>query len=72
MPRGAPPQPFEALLPFYNGAFTSTNALKGRATRVPSEARKAYLDEISRYQQMVADFRDALQKTAELKKTREG
>ena len=68
MPRGAPPLPFEALTPFYNGAFFSTTALKGRAAKVPPEARKAYLEEISRFQQMISEFRDAVAQTAELKK----
>ena len=68
MPRGAPPLPFEALTPFYNGAYFSTTALKGRAAKLPPEARKAYLEEISRFQQMISEFRDAVSKTAELKK----
>lgn len=68
MPRGAPPLPFEALLPFYNGAFFSTTALKSRATKLPPEARKAYLEEISRFQRMAAEYREAILKTVELKK----
>ena len=69
MPRGSPPLPLEALPPFYNGAFFSTVALKGRAAKLPPEARKAYLEEINRFQQMIAEFRDAVTKTVELKKT---
>ena len=67
MPRGAPPLPLEALPPFYNGAFFSTVALKGRAAKLPPEPRKAYLEEISRFQQMIAEFRDAVARTVELK-----
>jgi hypothetical protein len=69
MPRGAPPLPFEALTPYYHGAFFSTTALKGRAAKHPPEARKAYLQEISRFQQMITEFRDAVAQTAELRKT---
>jgi hypothetical protein len=67
MPRGAPPLPFEALTPYYNGCFNTTVALKGRATNLPSAARRAYLDEINRYQQMISEFRDGVAKTVEIK-----
>ena len=70
MPRGSPPLPFEALLPFYRGAVFSTTALKGRTSKLPPEARKPYLDEVSRFQKMASEILQAVEQTAELKKAR--
>lgn len=71
MPRGSPPLPFEALLPFYRGAVLSTTALKGRVSKLPPEARKPYLDEVSHYQRMVTEILQAVEQTAALKQARQ-
>ncbi len=72
MPRGSPPMPFEALTPFYRGADFSMTALKGRTSSLPPEARRAYLDEVGRFQKMAAEILEAVEQTAELKKARQG
>ncbi len=54
----------EALVPYYQGAFFTLVALKGRlADRGEREAAS----EISSYQGMVRDYRDALRATADMK-----
>ncbi len=57
--------PLEALQPYYNGVFSATVAMKGRLAKLGPEGRKA-MEMVSHYQKMVAEFRDALQKTAEM------
>lgn len=69
MPRGSPPMSLEALQPYYAGAFFTTVALKGRLARLGLEARPA-LQEVSRYQEMVVEFRDAITATLEIKRGR--
>lgn len=68
MARGDPPMSLEALVPYYNGAYFATVALKGRLGRLDqSPDARAAIHEISNYQQMVIEFRDAISKTIELK-----
>ena len=67
MARGDPPMSLEALVPYYNCAYFATVALKGRLGKLGPEARPA-LQEVSQYQQMVAEFREAIQKTIELRR----
>jgi hypothetical protein len=69
MARGDPPMSLEALVPYYNGAYFATVALKGRLGQLGPEARPA-VQEVTQYQQMVTEFRDAIQKTIELKRER--
>lgn len=71
MARGDKPMTLEALVPYYNGAYFVTVALKGRLARLGPEGRDA-MKEVSDYQQMVTDFRDAIRKTIELKRAGEG
>jgi hypothetical protein len=59
----------EALVPYYNGAYFATVALKGRLGKLGAEGRAA-VHEVSHYQQMLAGFREAIQQTIELKKQR--
>ena len=67
MPRGDPPMSLEALVPYYNGAYFATVALKGRLGKLGAEGRVA-VQEISHYQQMIVGYREAIQKTIELKR----
>jgi hypothetical protein len=67
MPRGDAPMSLEALVPYYNGAFNATVAMKGRLGKLGPEGRAA-LQEVSHYQQMLAGYREAIQKTIELKR----
>jgi len=66
MARGDPPISLEALMPYYNGANNVTVALKGRLGRLGPEGRAA-LQEVSHYQRMLVEFRDAIRQTVELK-----
>ncbi len=67
MARGDPPISLEALLPYYNGAYFASVALKGRLARLGPEGRRA-VEHVGRYQQMVTRFRDAIRETIELKR----
>ena len=67
MARGDPPMSLEALVPYYNGAYFATVALKGRLAKLGPEGRSA-VQEVSQYQKMVTEFRDAIHKTVELKR----
>ena len=67
MARGDPPMSLEALVPYYNGAYFATVALKGRLGKLGPEGRSA-LQAVSHYQEMVTEFRDAIQTTIELKR----
>jgi hypothetical protein len=69
MARGDPPISLEALVPYYNGAYFATVALKGRLGKLGPDGRAA-LHEVSDYQQMVVGFREAIQRTIELKRDR--
>ena len=69
MARGDPPISLEALVPYYNGAFNVTVALKGRLGKLGPDGRAA-MQQVSHYQQMLAGFREAIQKTIELKRNR--
>jgi hypothetical protein len=71
MARGDKPMTLETLGPYYNGAYFVTVALKGRLAKLGPEGRAA-VQEVSDYQQMVIEFRDAIRKTIELKRTGEG
>ena len=67
MARGDPPMSLEALVPYYNGAYFATVALKGRLAKLGPEGRSA-MREVSHYQEMVTEFREAIHKTIELKR----
>ena len=67
MARGDPPMSLEALVPYYNGAYLATVALKGRLAKLGPEGLAA-IHEVSHYQKMVTEFRDAIHKTIELKR----
>ena len=67
MARGDPPIALEALVPYYNGAYYATVALKGRLAQLGPEGRQA-LHEISEYQKMLTEFRDAIRHTIELRR----
>ena len=67
MARGDPPMSLAALVPYYNGAYFATVALKGRLGRLGPDGRAA-LQEVSHYQKMVTEFRQAIQQTIELKR----
>ena len=58
---------FENLLPYYNGAYFASVAIKGRlaAAGQPEAAR-----EVSAYQEMVTEFREAIRETAKLRQAR--
>jgi hypothetical protein len=65
--RGDPPFQFENLLPYYNGAYYASVAIKGRL------AAAGHVDaarEVSAYQEMVAEFREAIRETAKLRQAR--
>ncbi len=64
MARGDPPFKFENLLPYYNGAYYASVAIKGRlAAAGQVEAAR----EVTAYQEMVAEFREAIRETAKLR-----
>lgn len=59
----------EVLVPYYNGAYFATVALKGRLAKSnPGPEGRTALHEVSQYQQMLVEFRDAIQKTIQLKR----
>ena len=67
MARGAPPFKFENLLPYYSGAYYATTVIKGRL------AAQGHLEEardLTAYQEMLVEFRNAIQETAKLRETR--
>lgn len=67
MARGDPPFKFEYLLPYYNGAYYASVAIKGRlAAAGQVEAAR----EVTAYQEMVIEFRDAIRKTQKLRAER--
>ena len=57
----------DALVPDYNGVYFATVALKGRLARLGPGGRAA-LQEVSHYQQMVTEFREAIHKTVQFKR----
>jgi hypothetical protein len=65
--RGDPPIKFENLLPYYNGAFYASVAIKGRLAAA-GQVEAARL--VSAYQEMVTEFREAVRETAKLRKAR--
>ncbi len=67
MARGDPPFKFENLIPYYNGAYFASVAIKGRlAAAGQLEAAR----QVTAYQEMVMEFRDAIRETAKLRKAR--
>ena len=67
MARGDPPFKFENLIPYYNGAYFASVAIKGRlAAAGQLEAAR----QVNAYQEMVTEFRDAIRATAKLRKAR--
>ena len=64
MARGDPPFRFENLLPYYNGAYYATVAIKGRlAAAGEIEAAR----EVTAYQEMLVEFRAAIIQTHKLR-----
>ena len=67
MARGDPPIKFENLLPYYNGAYFASVAIKGRlAAAGQVEAAR----EVTAYQEMVVEFRKAIVETHKLRQQR--
>ena len=67
MARGDPPFKFENLIPYYNGAYFASVAIKGRLVAAGQlEAAR----QVTAYQEMVTEFRDAIRETAKLRKAR--
>lgn len=67
MARGDPPIKFESLLPYYNGAYFASVAMKGRlAAAGQVEAAR----EVTAYQEMVVEFRKAIIETNKLRQQR--
>jgi len=67
MARGDPAFKFENLIPYYNGAYFASVAIKGRLAAVGQlEAAR----QVTAYQEMVTEFRDAIRETAKLRKAR--
>ena len=67
MARGDPPIKFENLLPYYNGAYYASVAIKGRLAAA-GQVEAARL--VTAYQEMVTEFREAVRETAKLRKAR--
>ena len=67
MARGDPPIKFENLLPYYNGAFYASVAIRGRLAAA-GQVEAARL--VTAYQEMVTEFREAVRETAKLRKAR--
>jgi hypothetical protein len=67
MARGDPPIKFENLLPYYNGAYFASVAIKGRLAAA-GQVEAARL--VTAYQEMVTEFREAIRETAKLRKAR--
>jgi hypothetical protein len=65
--RGDPPIKFENLLPYYNGAYYASVAIKGRLAAA-GQVEAARL--VTAYQEMVTEFREAVRETAKLRKAR--
>jgi hypothetical protein len=66
--RGDPPFRFENLVPYYNGAYYATVAIKGRlATAGQLEAAR----EVTAYQEMLVEFREAVIETHKLRQARQ-
>jgi hypothetical protein len=65
--RGDPPIKFENLLPYYNGAFYASVAIRGRLAAA-GQVEAARL--VTAYQEMVTEFREAVRETAKLRKAR--
>jgi hypothetical protein len=67
MAMGVPPFKFENLLPYYNGAYFASVAIKGRlAAAGQVEAAR----EVTAYQEIVIEFREAIRETAKLRQAR--
>jgi hypothetical protein len=68
MPKGAPPFRFENLLPYYSGAYYATTVIKGRLAAAGhlEEAR-----ELTAYQEMLLEFRNAIHETTRLMEARQ-
>jgi hypothetical protein len=64
--RGDAPFKFDNLLPYYNGAYYASVAIKGRlAAAGHLEAAR----EVTAYQEMVVEFREAIRETAKLRQS---
>lgn len=67
MARGDPPFRFENLLPYYTGAYYATVAIKGRlADAGQIEAAR----QVTAYQEMLVEFRQAIIETHKLRQAR--
>jgi hypothetical protein len=67
MARGDPPFRFENLLPYYNGAYFASVAIKGR---LAADGQLEAAREVTAYQEMVTEFREAIRETAKLRQAR--
>lgn len=64
MARGDPPLRFDDLIPYYRGAYFASVAIKGRlAAAGHVEAAR----EVTVYQEMLTEFREAITETAKLR-----
>ena len=64
------PMTLEALQPYYRGVFFATVTMKRRFGALGREGRGP-LKEVSSYQRMVRQYREALAETAELKSAKQ-
>lgn len=64
MARGDPPFKFENLLPYYNGAYFASVAIKGR---LAAAGQTAAARVVSDYQEMLVEFRKAIVETQKLR-----
>jgi hypothetical protein len=67
MARGDPPVNFENLLPYYNGAYYASVAIKGR---LAAAGQVEAVREVTAYQEMVVEFRKAIIETNKLRQQR--
>lgn len=68
MARGDPPFRFENLLPYYNGAYYATVAIRGR---LAAAGQIEAASEVTAYQEMLVEFRKAIIETHRLRQGRQ-
>ena len=66
MARGDPPVPLENLLPYYTGAYYASVAIKAR---LAAAGQMDAAREVTAYQEMVLEFREAVRKTSKLRQS---
>ena len=64
MARGDPPVRLEDLLPYYTGAYYASVAIKAR---LAAAGQIGSAREVTAYQEMVSEFREAIKKTSKLR-----